>query len=91
MKVGDKLYCHKDYIGVITGEHIYTAGHVYVIKYCSDEKNEISISTGKFHIDYRTYKVSKSLPYERFYYGGWFHTEKEYRKLKLEKLNEGRK
>jgi len=111
MKIGDKLYCHTDFYGLITGELLYTSGNEYTICDVSDPEDIISITsniingfatisldtgTDTHHYHHYNFYMSKSYENDFYYsndrphhyYGTHFHSTKEYRKLKLKKLNE---
>ena len=75
MKVGDKLYCKKDYCNFFTYNKCYVIGSIserYFFMY--DNDNELSAFN--LHDESSVY-----------YYKDWFYTEQEMRKLKLNKLN----
>jgi len=78
MKVGNKLYCHNNY------KQALTIGNVYTI---------LELQNGEYWIDDDdgSYVYFKLYDWDAFYYAKWFYSEKEYRKLKLEKLNESRR
>jgi hypothetical protein len=88
MKVGDKLYCIKDYYhftGIINGyqniSYSYIKNHVYFINFISN--NIVAIyGEGKtnryFNID----------PNRMSDFSNYFITETELRKRKLQKINE---
>ena len=83
MKVGDKIYCIKTVIGkndLISLENINTEGKFYVIDKVSIDNVLVTCDYELSVCEYRLYGTNS-------YFYDYFVTEKEYRKLKLEKIN----
>jgi len=87
MKVGDKVYCIKDNISDAGEEyeHVYHLnGNVYTILRCNSKliytttENQYGDEYYSWYVESNEYKI----------FSNYFITEKEQRKLKLEKLNE---
>lgn len=80
MKINDKLYCYND-------EYTYnidlTINNIYTIKNVDRYGHEINIINDIGE----NYYFNTDKEYVT-YYGKWFHTEQDLRKLKLKKLNE---
>lgn len=79
MKIGNKIYCIKDFIDLDKGDIWCSKDKSYTI--CCDNSSE------SFYIidnqgDKNYYIIDVAI------FNKYFHTEKELRKLKLEKLNE---
>jgi len=88
MKVGDKLIPRQDKMFRGAWKNVYTVTAINM------DIDEISITTKQqnnpFDWSKNNYYFSSNKGNE-FYFGVYFYTDKEYRKLKLEKLNESRR
>lgn len=87
MKVGDKVLCKKDY--KTYGFCINTKGQLYTILTLS--KTDITVSTNYTDDSLRDKNFFMLYDEEsgdegRFSFNYYFYTQKEYRKLKLDKL-----
>jgi hypothetical protein len=84
MKIGDKLYCHtpRNY----RCDNDISADQIYTVMNIDDKKYNGIYIYGPIYCESWFSLSEDSTVYE--YYGLYFHTLKEYRKLKLEKLNE---
>ena len=83
MKVGDRLYCHNSHnsVGTLHWFNI-TGGDVYII-------TELSLGLCIYFADDDGIMCWVSLEIDNcWHYSKWFYIEKEYRKMKLDKLNE---
>lgn len=76
-KEGDKVYCHTDFIS-ITGNRSTTAGKYYKIRNIILTHGDFNILDDNRQVHYFSFNT----------YNKWLYTEKELRKLKLDKLNE---
>lgn len=77
MKVGDRLYCWN-------GDHSeYTIGIYYYIDYILDENPLLYGIRISSNYGDNWFVVSSD---NYWYYGKWFYTENEMRKVKLDKL-----
>jgi len=92
MKIGDKVYCIKDrpIHRLSTYKNVNKSGKTYEIipnklLYTKDDKNIITTSND---INDNTYHYSIVDNGHHYYFYDYFMTQKEFRKLKLEKLNE---
>lgn len=90
MRVGDKVYC-------ITNRSAFNIkGKTYIILYMDEVYNTIHISIEpQFVQDYgysafQTYLKNENDHYNKYLFSDYFIEPQEYRKLKLEKLNENR-
>lgn len=83
MKAGDKLYCIKDMFGQDLGGPYYInrAKEYYFVKLFIGFNNDIYISTENENMHRYSLNFNKMN-----YVYDFFYTEKEIRKLKLEKL-----
>jgi len=86
MNIGDKLYCwNNDHIIC----HDFIIGKFYIITFINDDitsDNKLYIK-GELNEDWFYVKQRYN---HKYYYGNFFYTLQELRKVKLEKLNEGR-
>lgn len=90
MKVGDRLYCYKDLINsdVEGKRHIFVVGEYYELNFINDKEVRVVYCYDDywdyfwFYLDYSDTILNKL--------GDYFYTEKELRKLKLEKLNKNK-
>lgn len=87
MKTGDRLYCHTKYSVKkmdMTSERVYfTVGKLYTIFNCDKEWDEVVILDDYNDISCLALEEVNDITY----YGQWFYTEQEMRKLKLDKIN----
>jgi hypothetical protein len=80
MKIGDKLYCHTGYVYPDTGECWISAEKTYPI---------VDIKPGYLTIlDNQGSKNDFSIIKKGYHIDDFFYTMKEYRKLKIQKINE---
>ena len=81
LDIGDKLYCHTDVNMKASGERVVTSGNFYIIKGVFDYKktHQIFIIDDKGLNHY--FDIKKHVK-------KYFYTYNEYRKIKLERLNE---
>lgn len=97
MKEGDKIYCYKNYCGS-DREIINHAGETYKIisiTYFNGTLTDIvaGVTTDKgtknvFWLKYQEFEDNWNDMRQRNLLSSYFLTEKEHRKLKLEKINE---
>lgn len=81
MRIGSKVYCIKDH------NYGYIKGNYYII---DDIINSDIIAVESSHtVDSFAFTTNKDSILTEYFYE-YFITEKEYRKIKLEKLNESR-
>ena len=81
MRIGGKVYCIKDH------NYGYTKGDCYII---ADIINSDIIAVESTHtVPSFAFTINKDSILTEYFYE-YFITEKEYRKLKLEKINESR-
>lgn len=90
MRIGDKVYCIKnrenEFTFQIENEFIVDKDIFYTIIKITDNHIEIS-SNIAIHFRYRIIEDDTSLPY----FDEYFITNKEYRKLKLKKIDGSRR
>lgn len=97
MKVGDKIYCYKNYIDTINRIINQVDKEYYIVsinKFRGSETDVIvgittnDITTNAFWIKYQIFNDGWDDMRERNIFSSYFLTKKEYRKHKLEKINE---
>ena len=87
MKVGDKIYCIKtciDKYNLVSLHNLNTEGKYYIIDKVSSDHVLVTCDFDHTVCEYRLYGSNSN-----FY--DYFITEKQYRRFKLQKLNERRK
>ena len=88
MKVGDKLYCHtpRNY----RCDNDISVGKIYTVMNIDNKKYNGIYIYGPIYCEswFSLSEEDGSSPYE--YYGRYFRTLKEERKLKIKKINESR-
>lgn len=92
MEVGDKLYCHTEYYHAYNDVN-FSAGKWYKIFTVEELSNldynddgELEWTAPETHV--RVIGDFERTKFRKNYIKKYFYTEKEYRKLKLDKINE---
>ena len=97
MKVGDKVYCIKDNLSINGKKVVHIKDKVYKISYISHSPHPFTYEYLPYVI-FVTSEVGGTLMYKFFndsqpvnlgagYFSEYFILEKEYRKLKLDRIN----
>jgi hypothetical protein len=83
MKVGDKLYCHREF-HLEDENKWFTVGKIYIVIDIIDDS--LIIEDDEEDGNAFSYKSSNDWKY----FGDYFYSNKDYRKEKLKKLNQMR-
>ena len=88
LKIGDKIKCKKDFTSRITSNIIFSKGDYYLINDIENKYDRISISqlNGDYRISFKREEPIEESHIAHFLIFDYFYTDKELRKLKIEKL-----
>ena len=90
MKKGDRVYCKKSCI--YSGDIIHREGNYYRIGFIGNNSIVICEIISEYEHNTWSYDIVKdeNKIYKEFIFSDYFYSSREYRKLKLERINESR-